>query len=780
MDRKLLVNELIIIAKNLLSDEDYRYDPEHKHKPEGGGWERTDKGWSRGGDNTSKLKEHEVSDRVRQIDITDNKNGDTFSIHDSQLSPEDEIVIFDESGNKIKKRFGDMSEEEQNNIKNQLKLIGSFSHKGFSDYSSVSLDTFYSNMERNLNFVEDPDIELGKNDSEKPIKDNEEHFKNTLKDNIGRVRERYSIAVKSNAALKALDEYEDTLLSVIDTAIKDGSIGDMKECDLDSFLQEDCKRLIYQELETRRRSMGDHGIRHLVGNAVNTVKILSQLRNGGITNGTTGKDMSIGMICQVNHDIGYTMGEVAKDAGSGTFHKTYSGMIASQERERYEKLLGKDGVDLLIGEYKVYEEDGKTPMRFTKNGVIPYDQAKNLKPTDELFQKSKTKHVEGKFGAIQYHDDADYDWRNNAFRSSVALADCTALFGKDKVQEFFLEDDVAMEEIAKMQVIMNAPQNDFDDEFKKKAFTGFKNSLLKRIQNLDILPLDKSMLEQQVQELSMEYTVKDVLTRSSGILNGFTYDPKENTVTVNTSYSEDGKILDDMFGDKYARNQWNKMAENDLHLTQIGFDEDGTQEAVYSDEKNKRIRVNIANMGNARIQNSGVARVYSNTISRAILQKWARLSQSTNESDKQSLNKEVNEFDKTSKGEKIFGSNWEKVKELLKNGNYQKLNMIPLSDKEKAYLMSSFRFANKRLISKALYMNITAENIRTFTIRYKDSKFQYRTNGEFKLFNDNHCWITNVDNIDKAQDIIDTFGKYLNDGSDIFMKKTKLKWKKRF
>ena len=222
-----------------------------------------------------------------------------------------------------------------------------------------------------------------------------------------------------------------------------------------------------------------------------------------------------------------------------------------------------------------------------------------------------------------------------------------------------------MEEITKMQIIMNAPAGDFDESAKQKAFSGFQKNLLNRIQNLDILPLDKSMLEQQVQELSMEYTVKDVLTRSAGILDGFKYDPQENTVTVNTKYSEDGKILDDMFGNKYARNQWNKMAENDLHLTQIGFDKNGTQEAVYSDEKNKRIRVNIANMGNARIKNTGVARACRNVPSRLKLQKWARLAQSTKKLDKQTLEKELKEYERSSKGEIIFGSNWEKIKELL-------------------------------------------------------------------------------------------------------------------
>ena len=76
--------------------------------------------------------------------------------------------------------------------------------------------------------------------------------------------------------------------------------------------------------------MGDHGIRHLVGNALNTVAILDQLKQGCITQGTSAKDKLLGMICHVNHDIGYTLGTVATDAKDGTYHKTHSGTIAAE------------------------------------------------------------------------------------------------------------------------------------------------------------------------------------------------------------------------------------------------------------------------------------------------------------------------------------------------------------------------------------------------------------------------------------------------------------------
>ena len=47
MNRKLIARQLCILAKSVLAeDSDYVYDPDHKHKPKGGHWEKTEKGWS--------------------------------------------------------------------------------------------------------------------------------------------------------------------------------------------------------------------------------------------------------------------------------------------------------------------------------------------------------------------------------------------------------------------------------------------------------------------------------------------------------------------------------------------------------------------------------------------------------------------------------------------------------------------------------------------------------------------------------------------------------------
>ena len=46
VSRRLIAAALVKTAKSVLAD-GYRYDPDHKHKPSGGGWTKTEKGWSR-------------------------------------------------------------------------------------------------------------------------------------------------------------------------------------------------------------------------------------------------------------------------------------------------------------------------------------------------------------------------------------------------------------------------------------------------------------------------------------------------------------------------------------------------------------------------------------------------------------------------------------------------------------------------------------------------------------------------------------------------------------
>lgn len=747
-------------------DFDYIYDPEHKKHP-GGGWYKTEKGWSKGQKKNKEdgnADDHLTHSEHQSITFTKPGNGDSsYAIHKVQLTP-DTVIYADGHA----KKYGDMDDEEKAAVQRDVKVIGSFSQKGFSNYNDVSAETFHSNMKHQLDSIAIDGVAESHNTSTAKIDSKSaEHFKKSLNKNFQALKDKYAPAVRSKAAGKALENYEKKLCEVVDECVKDGSLGNVSEAQLDSFLQEDMKRLLYQELETRRRSMGDHGIRHLVGNAVNTVDILEQLRQGGIAKGTTGKDKLMGMICQVNHDIGYTLGTVATNAADGTFHKTHSGTIAAAERGRYAELLGEDGADMLVGKYDCYEGTN-LPKHFDKNkNLIPKEQVYNEdgtpKSSSEAFMRSKTNHLQK--GAIQYHDDSKYDWKNDAFRSAVALADCTALFGKDKVQEFFLEDNVAMENVTKMHTIMNAPDETFvskdemkgksKDEIKKiadgvreKLFDGFKKIMHKRIDSLACSLLDKDMLKSQVSEMTVDQfsTVEDILTRSSGELDGFKYNPQSNTMQVSTKYSQEGKLLEDMFGSELARKQWNKMANGDLHIRQSDITQNG-QKTTYGTEGEDRIVVNISGMDDPKIQNPGVKAAYEKLAPRLVIQKLAILRKNgelkgkgANQKFKEEMNKlSQSENGKKSKGEEIFGAQWEKLKELLKKGAYAQLARFPMTETERAYLMGAFRTAKiARKVLASIRLNHVARRvvmgwINTYSYSSGDNVVIYRTDGEVRV-----------------------------------------------
>ena len=46
-ERKIVAGRLVFMASGLKAGTDYRHDPDHRHKPDGAGWEKTPKGWTK-------------------------------------------------------------------------------------------------------------------------------------------------------------------------------------------------------------------------------------------------------------------------------------------------------------------------------------------------------------------------------------------------------------------------------------------------------------------------------------------------------------------------------------------------------------------------------------------------------------------------------------------------------------------------------------------------------------------------------------------------------------
>ncbi len=112
MNRKMIARELVLVAKNLIAEDKdgYVYDPDHKNKPKGGGWEKTEKGWtqnkgedsrSKSGNNAVRKKDNMTSSEFFQkADKYDPKTG-TFDGKSSRELAKSFKETFDRVGTQI-------------------------------------------------------------------------------------------------------------------------------------------------------------------------------------------------------------------------------------------------------------------------------------------------------------------------------------------------------------------------------------------------------------------------------------------------------------------------------------------------------------------------------------------------------------------------------------------------------------------------------------------------------------------------------------------------------
>lgn len=757
--------------------EEYIYDPQHDKNP-GGGYEKTQKGWT-------------LNTKQRSIDLT-NKNEKDLNIngvhiHQKQLQDNDVVTFMDANGNIKKSAIKDLSKEQRQQIVQQIKISGLVHAQGFGDYTQVNLSSFNKNKQNILRFLQDKNIPQRKNQRQTPVSKRLQGFLEQQQQNLNMIVQKYGQGLTNPNSRKAINNYIQTLSEVIKQACSEGGgMQDVTQEALDAYLQQDFKRLIYQQVQSRGRSLGDHGVRHLIGNAINSKKILDELQNGGIgsknIDGTlngkkiTGKDKLMAMSTMINHDIGYTLGQVALDAGKGGFHKSYSGLIAHEQSSRYQKIFGKDGKELMVGNVQTYE-NGK-PVLYNEQGRLQQSQVYNDSGqrilSQKQYQNCKIKHLKGKQGMIQYHDSSNYDWKNDPVRSAVSLSDCTSLFGVDKVQELFFNNDEAMKQITKMQMIENC--GDISDQMKTKAFEGFKKKMYTLIQNLqNATILDKDLLLSQVKEMPRgKFGTVDVLSRSSGSLTGYEYDSKNNTMIVNTEYSESGNLLQNMFGDQISKLQWTKLYKDIKDSGQIYIDQKGNQNLFLGDKENKqqsKIKVNINGFVGNTFGSKGVSQAYLSVKSYPIKKQLARLSESLNQlknkginiSRTQSFKKIVNlsnrlqektEKQKT-KGQKIFGSNYEQVKKLLQKARdgvdiSEQLKSLGLSEQQKSYLLGGFiktsskhkiamQIAREQYINK-LAMRLAMEQIKKYTQKIGNIMLYYYNTGQLNFLIEGHMY----------------------------------------
>jgi len=443
--------------------------------------------------------QHEIS--LEDV-VKDPENWATHSIHKSQLTPG--VVVHFPGGES--KKYGDLSDDEKERVDKAI-ADGKAASKGLNDYSDRSMKTVKANMQRNLARYENPDVEETKNTSREPLtKDNAEEFSRSLLDNAHSVLDKYASSM-SSVSRPMMDKYVENVVGSVYEAASDGSLGEVSQADLDEFVREDLKRMIHQEIETRRRSLGDHGIRHAATNAENSVAMLDQLQGAGLP--ISGRDKLMALSIQANHDLGYTSGDIATDVKSSKQHRGHSEVLMREEPERYKAIFGDVGAESMA-------------------------------------------HITGT------HDENDIDWEEQPVASAVRLADSTALFGKEKVQDLFIRSPKAMNLACKMRLAAEADPG--NDDLQK----GIKKQMHDTIDEGDFDDEDKELLHRQVDEMTEKgfSTTTDILSRFSGRIKGFNYDADSKVMSVNMAYSPEGQTVDMLFGDKVAGKQFKKFVED--------------------------------------------------------------------------------------------------------------------------------------------------------------------------------------------------------------------------
>ena len=426
----------------------------------------------------------------------------------TQLTPTVKIRFPDGS----EKKYGELSADEKTRVDRAVGE-GLAASKGMGDYTSVTPAAFQHNKEMNLARYDDNSVEEPKNDSTEPVtKENVGQFSSTLRENGRTMLKKYS-KIMSSASRPMAEKFVDDVSSTISEGVRDGSLSGVSQKDLDAFVGETVKRMLHQEVETRRRSLGDHGIRHVAGNCRSMMSMFQELQGSGTP--ITGKQKLEGLAIMADHDIGYTVGEAATSAAAGKKHKGFSKEVADQEKDRYDKIFGR--------------EDGDR-MR----------------------------------GIIATHDEPTFDWEKDPVGSSVRLADSVALFGEEKVQDLFLRSPKATELACKMRLAASAKPDD------KQLQESIKSQMHEVVDGGEFEDADKEALHGQIDEMSEGKfsTTTDILSRFSGTLNGFKFDPEKQVMNVNMKYSSEGQMVDELFGDEIACRQFEKFA-GDMNGTPV-------------------------------------------------------------------------------------------------------------------------------------------------------------------------------------------------------------------
>lgn len=146
---------------------------------------------------------------------------------------------------------------------------------------------------------------------------------------------RYQHLLAEDARM-LLDRFIVETAGLIDSAYRGEQIRGAPSDDLAELQVDLVRKIIYQEVQSRLRRMGDRGIRHIMGNIDLTEQMFATL---SAHVDISPKERFIARIVHVHHDLGYTCHAAQVSYQAGRMHRHYSARIFNDEWNRYRKVI---------------------------------------------------------------------------------------------------------------------------------------------------------------------------------------------------------------------------------------------------------------------------------------------------------------------------------------------------------------------------------------------------------------------------------------------------------
>lgn len=201
------------------------------------------------------------------------------------------------------------------------------------------------------------------------------------------------------------------------------------------LLHDLARKLIYQELASRRRGMGDRGIRRICGNIELAETVYAQLTR---LPGYSPRERLMMRIIHVHQDLGYTAYAARTSWRGGRLHRAYGARIFTDEMNRYRTLLTPEELETVRSSVATHSAE---ELPFVEDRVMALVRAvDHLAP---FAPYRLLEHLEHLPGASDYLDDLlAHARKGDAARFAAARAAFRRFLAEGSDLPAALRDDI--------------------------------------------------------------------------------------------------------------------------------------------------------------------------------------------------------------------------------------------------------------------------------------------------------------------------------------------------